>query len=95
MAATSFVALHLAAVVVVGTLAAFVLNELDEHYGITPQVIELLERGRALQRELKNGILDTTEMLINGTLETGKRVIETELKRFIKSSISELIFRPI
>lgn len=103
LAATSFVAAHLAAVVVVGTLAAFALNELDEHYGITPQVIELLEKaqqeavekGRELQREVKNGILDTTEMLIEGTLETGKKVIEAELKRFIKRSINELILKPI
>ncbi|MFS1907982.1 hypothetical protein BCU30_017725 [Vibrio lentus] len=103
LAATSFVAAHLAAVVVVGTLAAFALNELDEHYGITPQVIELLEKaqqeavekGRELQRKVKNGILDTTEMLIEGTLETGKKVIEAELKRFIKRSINELILKPI
>lgn len=103
LTATSFVAVHLAAVVVVGSLAAFALNELDEHFGITAQVIELLEKaqqeavekGRELQKEVHDGILDTTEMLLEGALETGKKVIEAELKRFIKQSINELILKPI
>ncbi|WP_252037373.1 MULTISPECIES: hypothetical protein [Vibrio] len=100
---TSLVAAHLAVVVVAGLITSAVLNELDAHYGITPKVIDFLERsqqeavekGRELQKDISESILDLTEMFLENALETGKEVIESEIKRFVKKSINELVLKPL
>ncbi len=103
MALTSYVAAHLAVVVFVGLATAWLLNEMDNYFGITPTVIELLEKaqqeaaekGRELQQEAYDGILDLMSMLIEGALETSKEVVESEIKRFVKKSINDLVMKPL
>lgn len=103
LALTSYVAIHLVVVVGIGLATAVLLNKLDEHYGITPKVIELLEKaqqeavekGRELQKDVADSVIDLAEMLVDGALETGKKVIESEVKRFVKNSINELIPKPL
>ncbi|WP_257214491.1 hypothetical protein [Vibrio coralliilyticus] len=103
MALTSYVAAHLAVVVFVGLATAWLLNEIDNHLGITPTVIELLEKaqqeaaekGRELQQEAYDGVLDLMAMLIEGALETSKKVVESEIRRFVKKSINELVMKPL
>lgn len=94
----SFVAVNLAVVVAAGLVTSIILNELDEHYGITPKVIELLEKAQQeavekaeqLKENTYDSVLDLAGMLLEGVLETGKEVIESEVKRFIKKSLNEL-----
>lgn len=94
----SFVAVNLAVVVTAGLVTSIILNELDEHYGITPKVIELLEKAQQeavekaeqLKENTYDSVLDLAGMLLEGVLETGKEVIESEVKRFIKKSLNEL-----
>ncbi|WP_274006299.1 hypothetical protein [Vibrio parahaemolyticus] len=66
--------------------------------GITPKVIELLEKAQQeavekaeqLKENTYDSVLDLAGMLLEGVLETGKEVIESEVKRFIKKSLNEL-----
>ncbi|MFW7526100.1 hypothetical protein ACODM8_18435 [Vibrio ostreicida] len=103
MALTSYVAAHLAVVVFVGLATAWLLNEMDNYLGITPAVIELLEKaqqeaaekGRELQQEAYDGVLDLMAMLIEGALETSKKVVESEIKHFVKKSINDLVMKPL
>ncbi|MEK2029947.1 hypothetical protein WOB93_18375 [Vibrio parahaemolyticus] len=98
LAFVSFVAVNLAVVVAAGLVTSIILNELDEHYGITPKVIELLEKAQQeavekaeqLKENTYDSVLDLAGMLLEGVLETGKEVIESEVKRFIKKSLNEL-----
>ena len=91
------------AVVVAGLVTSIVLNELDKHYGVTERVIELLERaeqeavekGKELQKSVKDSLLDLTAMFIADALETGKEVIESEIKQFIRESINDLVPKTI
>ncbi|WP_245798275.1 hypothetical protein [Vibrio ostreicida] len=103
MALTSYVAAHLAVVVFVGLATAWLLNEMDNYLGITPAVIELLEKaqqeaaekGRELQQEAYDSVLDLMAMLIEGALETSKKVVESEIKHFVKKSINDLVMKPL
>ncbi|CAV26991.1 Hypothetical protein VS_II1098 [Vibrio atlanticus] len=100
---TSLVAMHLAVVVVAGLFTSMLLNQLDKHYGITPKVIELLEKaqqeavekGKELQQDVYDSFLDLAEMLVEGALETGKEVVEAEIRHFIKKSLNELVLKPL
>ncbi|MFS1860927.1 hypothetical protein BCU54_007355 [Vibrio lentus] len=103
MTITSLVAMHLAVVVVAGLFTSMLLNQLDKHYGITPKVIELLEKaqqeavekGKELQQDVYDSFLDLAEMLVEGALETGKEVVEAEIRHFIKKSLNELVLKPL
>ncbi|MFA0249002.1 hypothetical protein AB4480_05685 [Vibrio sp. 10N.261.45.A4] len=103
LAFVSFVAFNLAVVVGAGLATSYVLNEIDEHYGITPKVIELLEKAQQeavekalqLKEDTYDNVVDLAAMLVSGVLETGKEVIETEIKTFVKNSLNELLPREL
>jgi hypothetical protein len=103
LTSVALVSAQLAVVVVAGLVTSIVLNELDKHYGVTERVIELLERaeqeavekGKELQKSVKDSLLDLTAMFIADALETGKEVIESEIKQFIRESINDLVPKTI
>ena len=82
-------------VVVAGVAAAWALNEIDKYYGITPQVIEYLEKSQqemiTTARKLEDKFWDLTSMFADGLLDTGKKVIESELKRYVRHTLQEVM----
>lgn len=103
IAFVSFVAFNLAVVVGAGLATSYALNEIDEYYGITPKVIELLEKAQQeavekaiqLKEDAHDSVVDLAAMLVSGALETGKEVIETEIKAFVRHSLNELLPREL
>ncbi|MCG9676997.1 hypothetical protein [Vibrio sp. Isolate24] len=99
LGSVAFVAGQLAVVVLAGLATAMVLNMIDEHYGITPKVIELLEKaqqetvqkGKELQQDMYDSFLDLAAMLVEGLLEKGKKVVEEEVKIYLQKSLNELL----
>ena len=93
-ASTSFVIAPLAIVVVVGLGASIALNILDEKYEVTDHVVKYLERAQQevieKAKNIENGFWDLGGMFIDGLLDTGKEIIESEIKKYIKKSISQL-----
>ncbi|MCU6376519.1 hypothetical protein [Morganella morganii] len=71
-----FVAAPLVVVVVFGLLSAWVLNELDDKFGVTDQVVAYLEAAQQefveKAREVEKGILDLGSMYADKMLETGR-----------------------
>ncbi|TOO96816.1 hypothetical protein CGH26_27545, partial [Vibrio parahaemolyticus] len=51
---------------------------------------EAVEKAEQLIENTYDSVLDLAGMLLEGVLETGKEVIESEVKRFIKKSLNEL-----
>ncbi|WP_298776673.1 type VI secretion system Vgr family protein [uncultured Shewanella sp.] len=94
MALTSVVSASLVAVVLVGFAASVGLNYIDEKYGITDKVVESLEKAQQevieKAREIEDGFWDLGAMLIDGMLEQGKKVIQNEIKGYIKNAINEI-----
>ena len=92
-----FVAAPLVAVVVFGLLSAWVLNELDDKFGVTDQVVAYLEAAQQefveKAREVETGILDLGSMYADKMLETGREVIVSEIKRYVRDSIEKVIPR--
>ncbi|QUM82908.1 PAAR domain-containing protein [Moritella sp. 5] len=94
VASTSFVTAPLAIVVLVGLGASIALNILDEKYEVTDHVVKYLERAQQevmeKAKEIENGFWDLGGMFIDGFLDTGKEIIESEIKNYVKKGISQL-----
>lgn len=92
--ATSFVLGPIVATVLVGFGVAIALNYYDNKFGITDKVVMYIERSQQEMiekaREIENGFWDIGRMLVDGLLDTGRLVIESELKGYFKKSFSEL-----
>lgn len=95
---TPFVAMNLAVVVVAGLLFSVGLNYLDEEYKLTDKVVEYLEHAQQEMvekaREIESGFWDLGAMLVDGLLDTGRLVIESELKSYIRSTLNDIKPRP-
>lgn len=91
---TPFVAANLAIVVVVGLVASIGLNYLDNKYHLTDKVVQYIERAQQEMieqaRKIEDGFWDLGKMFIDGLLETGKEVIEQELKQYIRQNLSNI-----
>ena len=92
-----FVAVPLVVVVGFGLFAAWGLNKLDDKFGITDQVVAYLEAAQQefveKAREVEKGILDLGSMYADKMLETGREVIVSEIKRYVRNSIEKVIPR--
>ena len=92
---TSVVAINFVVVIVAGAATAWLLNEVDEYYGITPQVIEYLEKSQQemifTARKLEDKFWDLTSMFVDGLLDTGKRIIKSELTRYAKNTLQDVM----
>ncbi|MTH48782.1 PAAR domain-containing protein [Intestinirhabdus alba] len=79
------------AVVAVGLGAALLLSWLDEKFGVTDKVIEYIEAAQQefvqKAREMEEGIWDLGAMLAGRMLEKGARVVESEIRAFIRDSL--------
>ncbi|AQS40239.1 hypothetical protein Sps_05170 [Shewanella psychrophila] len=91
---TSFVVVNFGIVIVAGLATAVLLNYLDNKYGITNQVIEYLEKSQQevvdKARDIEDGFWDLGSMILDGMLEAGKRVIENEVRSYIRSTIQDI-----
>ena len=91
---TSFVVVNFGIVIVAGLATAVILNYLDDRYGITNQVIEYLEKSQQevvdKARDIEDGFWDLGSMILDGMLEAGKRVIEDEVRSYIRSTIQDI-----
>ena len=71
------------------------MYEVDEYYGITPQVIEYLETSQQeiifTARKLEDKLWDLTSMFVDGLLDTGKRIIKSELTRYAKNTLQDVM----
>ncbi len=92
-----FVAVPLVVVVGFGLFAAWGLNKLDDKFGVTDQVVAYLEAAQQefveKAREVEKGILDLGSMYADKMLETGREVIVSEIKRYVRDSIEKVIPR--
>lgn len=96
--ATVFFASALAPVVVavtVGFIAAVGLNALDEKFGLTNKLIELIEKSQQdiVQKvgDLQQGIVDVVALEMNNMLDKGIEFTQYEVKKYIKNIMSELM----
>nr|WP_217653791.1 hypothetical protein [Moritella viscosa]SHO17370.1 Putative uncharacterized protein [Moritella viscosa] len=90
----SFVVFPLVIVVVAGIGAAWGLNYLDSKYKITDQVVVYIESAQQevmeKAQEIEDGFWDIGEMFAQGMLEAGRNVIESEVRKYIRTSIEHI-----
>ncbi|MHB2093313.1 PAAR domain-containing protein [Pantoea dispersa] len=94
-----FVLGPLAVVVFAGVGTAIILNALDREYGITDRLVayiesaqqEFVDRARGIER----GVWDLGAMYVDGMLDKGRRVIEAEIKRYIRNAIRDVGLRSL
>ncbi|MEY0254231.1 hypothetical protein AB7X32_10635 [Morganella morganii] len=91
---TAVVSVPLIVVVAFGLLSAIALNMLDDKFGVTDKVVAYLETSQQefvqKAREIEKGIYDIGAMYADKMLETGKEVLESEVKRYIKKSLKDI-----
>ncbi|HAT1528721.1 hypothetical protein [Morganella morganii] len=91
---TAVVSVPLIVVVAFGLLSAIALNMLDDKFGVTDKVVAYLEASQQefvqKAREIEKGIYDIGAMYADKMLETGKEVLESEVKRYIKKSLKDI-----
>ncbi|WP_262883410.1 PAAR domain-containing protein [Morganella morganii] len=91
---TAVVSVPLIVVVAFGLLSAIALNMLDDKFGVTDKVVAYLEASQQefvqKAREIEKGIYDIGAMYADKMLETGKEVLEREVKRYIKKSLKDI-----
>ncbi|HDF2342065.1 TPA: PAAR domain-containing protein [Morganella morganii] len=91
---TAVVSVPLIVVVAFGLLSAIAPNMLDDKFGVTDKVVAYLEASQQefvqKAREIEKGIYDIGAMYADKMLETGKEVLESEVKRYIKKSLKDI-----
>jgi uncharacterized Zn-binding protein involved in type VI secretion len=98
---SSFIVLNLAVVVMAGIATAYVLNLLDDELGVTNKLVNIIspyiesaqQEFAEKSREISNDILDLGAMYVAGALAEGKEVVTSEVKKYIKKSIDNIIPR--
>lgn len=95
----STVAVPLVVVVCTGVVAAIGLNYLDDKFGVTDKVVACIERSQQefveKAREMEKGLLDLGAMYADRMLEKGKEVIVSEVKKYIRESLTNFNFRAL
>lgn len=92
------VTVPLVVTVVVGFGAAVALNALDEKYGVTDYVVDMIERAEQdvvkksieIKDTIKSEFIDIGSMFLDGMLEYGKTIAINELNKYIKNTIDKL-----
>lgn len=94
MTFTSFALGPLVIAVGFGLATSITLNYFDEKYELTDKVVayiehaqqEVIEKGR----EIEEGFWDLGAMFAHGLLETGREVIVSELKTYVRRTLNEI-----
>ncbi|WP_391592659.1 PAAR domain-containing protein [Yersinia rohdei] len=91
---TPFVALNLVIVVAVGFVAVWGLTKLDDKFGVTDKVVAYIEAAQQefveKAREMEQGLWDLGAMYTDRMLEKGKKVIEYEIRKYIRKSLNDI-----
>ena len=94
---TPFVVGPLVIVVVFGFGTAWILNTMDEKFGITDKVIKYIDSAQQefiwKARKIESGIWDIGAMYTDKMLEKGVEVVEAEIMKYLRSSINDVIPR--
>ncbi|HAT1610730.1 TPA: PAAR domain-containing protein [Raoultella planticola] len=89
----------LAVVVFAGVGTAIILNALDKEYGITDKLVAYIESAQQefvdSARGIERGVLDLGSMYVDGMLDKGRRVIEAEVKEYIRNAIRDVGLRSL
>lgn len=92
-----FISAPLVIVVGCGFLAAWGLNKLDEKYGLTNKMVAYIEAAQqefvAKAIEIETGIWDLGAMYADNMLAEGVEVINGQIKKYIRSTINDIIPR--
>lgn len=92
-----FIAVPLVVVVGIGLFTAWGLNELDNKFGITDKVVAYIEASQQefveKARGIEQGLWDLGAMYAEKMLDKGKEVIESEVRRYIRESLKDIIPR--
>lgn len=92
-----FISAPLVVVVGFGLLAAWGLNKLDSKFGVTDRVVSYIEAAQQefvdKAREMEQGVWDLGAMYADRMLDKGKEVIESEIKRYLRDTINNVIPR--
>lgn len=94
-----FVLGPLAVVVFAGVGTAIILNALDKEYEITDKLVTYIESAQQefvdQARGIERGVLDLGAMYVDGILDKGRRVVEEEVKRYIRNAIRDVGLRSL
>lgn len=96
---TAFVSVPLVAVVAIGLVTAVVLNELDDKFGATDKVVSYIEHAQQefveKAREIGSGFWDLGAMYAARMLDKGIKVIESEVRQYLREKIDDIIPRSL
>jgi hypothetical protein len=91
---TPFVVANIAVVVTTGLLLSVGINYIDKKYGLSDKVVEYLERAQQevveKAKEIEDGFWDMGAMLVDGLLDTGRQVVESEIKAYARKTLQEI-----
>lgn len=94
---TPFVSGPLIIVVAVGLVTAWWLGTLDNKFGITDKAVAYLERSQQefveKAKEIEEGIWDLGAMFADRMLEKGIIVIESEVRKYLRRTVNDIIPR--
>lgn len=94
---TPFVVGPLVIVVVFGFGTAWILNTMDEKFGITDKVVKYIEAAQQefvwKAREMEKGVWDLGAMYAEQMLNVGVEVLEEQIIKYLRSTIHEVIPR--
>ncbi|EKN3458717.1 PAAR domain-containing protein [Yersinia enterocolitica] len=92
-----FISAPLVVIVGFGLLAAWGLNKLDSKFGVTDKIVAYIEAAQQefveKAREIEQGLWDLGAMYADRMLDKGKEVIESEIKRYLRDAINNVIPR--
>lgn len=92
------VAVPLGVVVLGGLGIAIILNILDSEFGVTDKVVayltaaqqEFVETARSKCKDMEQGLWDLGAMFADKMLEKGVEVIESEVMKYLRNSITDI-----
>jgi hypothetical protein len=81
----------------VGAVAAITLNVLDGNFSVTDKVVEYIDAAQQefaeKAREMEDGFWDLGAMFAEKMLIKGKKIIESEIRGFLRNSIDDITKR--
>ncbi|MEA9391757.1 hypothetical protein SJI19_14605 [Acerihabitans sp. TG2] len=97
VACIPFISGPLVVVVSFGFFAAWGLNKLDSKFGMTDKVVAYIEAAQqefiAKAREMELEFWDLGAMYADLMLDKGKKIIESEIKRYLRDTLDNVIPR--
>lgn len=81
----------------VGAVAAITLNVLDGNFSVTDKVVEYIDAAQQelaeKAREMEDGFWDLGAIFAEKMLIKGKKIIESEIRGFLRNSIDDITKR--